>query len=62
MLLHVILKMELREQSLVLRGTLQSTVHVAGHAIHAANYAAAKLPTERKWQYQQLLDLNEKQN
>jgi hypothetical protein len=43
-------------------GHAAATVHVAAHAIHAANYAAKVTATERIWQYQHLLDLakNEK--
>jgi len=34
-----------------------ATVHVAGHAVHAANYAATVNAKERDWQYQHLLNL-----
>lgn len=38
-------------------GHAAATTHVAGHAIHAANYAATFISNERIWQYQHLLDL-----
>ncbi|MGH4140594.1 putative immunity protein [Clostridium sp.] len=38
-------------------GHAAATVHVAGHAVHAANYAATSISKERTWQYQHLLDL-----
>ncbi len=38
-------------------GHATATVHVAGHAVHAANYAAKVDTKERVWQYEQLLEL-----
>jgi len=38
-------------------GHAAATVHVASHAIHAANYAAIHIATERIWQYEHLLNL-----
>ncbi|MBU3189971.1 hypothetical protein K9O30_12855 [Clostridium bowmanii] len=38
-------------------GHAAATVHVAGHAVHAANYAATSISKERTWQHQHLLDL-----
>lgn len=40
-------------------GHAAATVHVAGHAVHAANYAATGISKERTWQHQHLLDLRE---
>ncbi|MGV8979649.1 putative immunity protein [Clostridium sp.] len=40
-------------------GHAAATVHVAGHAVHAANYAATNISKERTWQYQHLLELKE---
>ena len=38
-------------------GHAAATTHVAGHAVHAANYAATTNVKERVWQYKHLLDL-----
>lgn len=38
-------------------GHAAATAHVAGHAIHAANYAAKADNNERTWQYQHLFEL-----
>jgi hypothetical protein len=41
-------------------GHTAATAHVAGHAVHAASYAAAAAPHERDSQYQHLIDLGSK--
>ncbi len=43
-------------------GHAAATVHVAGHAIHTAIYAAAFIDNERMWQYQHLIDLAKEKN
>ena len=36
-------------------GHAAATVHVAGHAVHAADYAAKANNKERDWQYRHLI-------
>ncbi len=38
-------------------GHAAATAHVAGHAVHAANYVAKVNPKERIWQYKNLLSI-----
>lgn len=43
-------------------GHAAATAHVVDHAVHAANYAAKADFKERAWQYEKLLDLENKIN